>query len=100
MRIFKQLRYPFMMSSTFLRSINAPGTWPTVLAALHWFVHIVAAAHTVDCTLLCAGTEPGRIHIRPSKSRKQQQHSSEFKMPRYAALFKEQIYSAPVRREI
>merc|ERR1719271_1428434 len=67
-RIFKQLRYPFMTTPTFLRSINAPGTWPTVLSALHWFVHIVAAAHDVDCTILYkhkTGEEEDRPSICP-----------------------------------
>merc|ERR1719409_2718644 len=62
------MRYPFMMSTTFLRAIHAPGTWPTVLAAVHWLVMIVAAARAVDCNLVYqhAGQEEDRPSVLPS----------------------------------
>lgn len=64
-KIFKQLKYPYTISATFLKSVNAPGTWPTVLAALHWFYRLISAASAVDCTLLFKPRNEDRPSLRP-----------------------------------
>jgi kinetochore protein NDC80 len=38
--VFKQLRYPFQISKSSLYAVGSAHTWPYLLAALIWLVHM------------------------------------------------------------
>merc|ERR1719235_413112 len=52
LKVFRQFRYPYVLNKSFLTAIGAPGTWPQLLAALHWLVRVIEVAQSLDCTLL------------------------------------------------
>ncbi len=51
--LFKTLKYPFQISKRGLSSVGAPHTWPTLLAALAWFVELLQVRN-----VLCADSFP------------------------------------------